>query len=96
MSERDGFRQMHHRIDDLEKRLAATAAEIGKAGEVPAHFQADIDAMYAKAKALRQKLEQPGDTGWEAVKDEAEADWDILSHSFERWVRHIDALFRGR
>lgn len=53
MVEREGFREMHRRIDGLEKRLAAKAAEIGKAGKVPAHFQEEIDAMYAKAKTLR-------------------------------------------
>jgi uncharacterized coiled-coil protein SlyX len=94
MSNGEGFREMHRRIDDLEKRLAAKAAEIGKAGKVPPDFQERIDEMYAKAKALRQKLQR--EKGWEAVKDEAEADWDILSHSFERWVSHVDAVFRGR
>ena len=87
MSHDESFSGMRRRLDELEERLKEKEAELSRIGQV-SHYRHQIDDMYAKAKAIRQKLVQPGESRWDAVKDEVESDWEILSHSFERWVAH--------
>jgi uncharacterized coiled-coil protein SlyX len=87
------FRQ---RLDDLEKRLAEKGAAIARSGHIAPEHRREISEIYAKARALREKLVQPSESTWDAAKDEIEADWEILSHSFERWVGHVDAEYQRR
>ena len=96
MKREGGFTDVHHRLDELERRLAEKESEISGTGAGLRHHQDQIDDLYAKARALREKLVQPEETRWEAVGDEVEADWEILKHSFERWVAHVDEDFRSR
>jgi hypothetical protein len=92
MSHNESASDMSRRLDSLEKRLKEKEAELSRIGRV-SQYRKQIDDMFAKAGAIRQKLVQPGETPWEAVKDEVGSDWEILSHGFERWVAHVDSEF---
>ena len=92
MSHNESLSARRRHLDDLERRLKEKEAELSQIGQA-SHYRKQIDDMYAKARAMRQKLVQPGETRWDAVKDEVESDWEILSHSFERWVAHVDSEY---
>jgi len=94
MSYDDDLSDLHKRLDDLETRLAEKEGEIAKRGPVPAHHRARIDALYAQARATRQKLSNSEETTWDAVKDEVAADWEALTASYQHWIEQVDADYR--
>ena len=96
MSFDEDLSQLHQRLDGLEKRLAEKESEIGRTGPVPSRHREQIDEIYAGARAIRQKLQDPEESTWEAVKHELEVDWTALTHSFEHWVNHVDEEYRPR
>jgi uncharacterized coiled-coil protein SlyX len=96
MSHDERHSDLHQRLDDLEKRLAEKEAEIGRTGPVPSHHREHIDEIAARARAIRQKLQKPEESTWEAVKHEAEVDWQALANAFELWVDHVDEDYRHR
>jgi len=96
MSHDENLSDLHQRLDGLEKRLAEKEAEIGRTGPIPPRHREQIDEIAARARAIRQKLRDPEESGWEAVKDEAEVDWDVLAHAFELWVDRVDEDYQHR
>jgi uncharacterized coiled-coil protein SlyX len=87
---------LHQRLDDLEKRLVEKEAEIGRTGSVPSHHRKKIDEIATRVRTIRRKLQDPEESSWEAVKHEAEVDWEALAHSFAHWVDHVDEDYRHR
>jgi hypothetical protein len=87
---------LHRELDALERRLGEKESEIAAAGGVPAEHEDRIGEIRAGAGALRGKLARAEQSGWDAVKHEAEADWKALTESFDHWVGHVDAEFGGR
>lgn len=96
MNAEERISELRRGLDELEKDLADRTADIGKSGEIPSHHRARIDEISARANAMRGKLDAAGQSTWDAMKHEVEAEWDILLHSFENWVRHVDRDYRQR
>jgi len=96
MNPDENISELHERLDDLERRLADTLAKVGKAGPVPVHYQARIDEIKAQADAMRHKLQGADQSTWAAVKNDLEADWQVLKHAFERWAEYVDERYQRR
>lgn len=90
MSYDDDLSDLHKRLDDLEARLAEKEEEIAKRGPIPSYHRARIDEIYAQARATRKKLSNSDETTWDSVKDEAEAEWEALTASYEHWIEQVD------
>lgn len=93
MTSDDTLSELHDRLDDLEARLKAKTAEARAKGSLAAHHERELAKVHAHAAAMRDKLHGTKPPDWETVKQDLEADWDILSHAFARWVEHVDADF---
>jgi peptidoglycan hydrolase CwlO-like protein len=96
MSHEENLSNLHQHLDDLEKRLARKEAEIGKTGSVPSHHRESINEISAQASAMRKKILSAEQSTWDIMKRDLEVDWNILTHSFERWVQHVDEEYRHR
>ncbi|RMD62493.1 MAG: hypothetical protein D6826_07335 [Alphaproteobacteria bacterium] len=96
MHDNETVADLRRRLDDFEKRLAAREAQIAKTGPVPSRHRARIDEMYAKAAALREKIQGTEESTWDVMKHELKEDWEALINSFNRWIIHVDEDFQRR
>lgn len=93
MTADDTLAELHGRLDDLEARLKAKTAKARAKGSLDAQRKRELAKVQAHAAAMRHKLNSPKSSDWKTVKQDLEADWDILAHAFARWVEHVDEDF---
>ena len=96
MSNVKGPSDLHKRLDDLEQRIAKKKAELARSGDIPAHHEAHLEDVYAKARKVRAKLFASDESTWDAVKDELESDYLAVAAHFEDWVNRLDEDYRHR
>jgi hypothetical protein len=76
-------------LTSLGVRIDAKIADLHKQGVLHgAARQEAADFQIQHAKMARRANDHP--TVVDAVKDEIATDAEILKHSFERWIAHID------
>ena len=90
MSYDEDLSDLQRRLDDFDSRLADKEGEIAKKGPIAPHHRERIDALYAQARATREKLNGSEESTWESVKAEVEADWVDLSASWQHWIARVD------
>ena len=96
MSTTDELSAFRKRLSDFDSRFEAKTRQLTGGRSVSRDQRGNIDAIHAKAAALRRKLQGASPSSWGAMKKELETEWKILSHTFERWASHVDTDFQHR
>lgn len=96
MSSADEFSQFHKRLEDFESRLKKKTQQLEADISLSPDRRQSIDEFHAKSSALRRKLQETSQSSWGGMKKELETEWNILSHAFERWTKHVDTDFSSR
>jgi hypothetical protein len=88
--------ELHHRLEALDRNLAAAADKLLEGGASTADHQRQIEVLRLKSSLLRQRLQEAEATARDDVKAGLQADWDALSENLERWMKSIDKDYRQR
>ena len=96
MPSTDEFSEFHKRLDDFDIRLKEKTRQLEGGRSLSSDQKKNIDAIHAKAIALRRKVEGASPSSWGAMKKELETEWNILCHAFEHWADHVDTGFWQR
>ena len=96
MTAPDELSEFHKRLDDFASRIGKKAEQLEISKKLSPEHQKKMDEMRAKGDALKTRLQEAEPSSWAAMKKELEAEWDILTHSFEHWAEHVDTGFRRR
>lgn len=94
MTIKETVAELREKMEALQHRVAAKAAEFRTDERVPAEHRARIDSMQAQAGAVKERL--PGEEGsaWDSIKEEVKRDMDALARDFEHTVSYIDNHYR--
>ena len=85
---------LQHRLEALDRNLAAAANRTLESGASTAEQQRQIEILRLKSSVLRQRLQEAKSSGWDDVKASLHADWEALSENLERWMKDIDRSFQ--
>ena len=96
MTSTEELSEFHKRLENFDSRLKKKTRQLEAERSRSRSRRKDVDAIHAKAAALRRKLRGTSPSSWGAIKKELETEWNILSHSFERWASHVDTDFQHR
>ena len=87
----DELTELHRHLDDLGGRIGEAARQLDKRQKISAADRQKIDEMRNRAETIKQRLQGVQPSSWTAMKQEIESEWNVLTHSFEEWARHIDS-----
>jgi hypothetical protein len=91
----------HREAMDLVKRLEELEYRVGQklrdvTGSLARHHHEEAERIRSQSQAVRAKAAETDEVSWDTVKHDLEADWDILNHSFERWVKEVDQAYQEK
>ncbi|MFP1631536.1 hypothetical protein ACLB6G_07350 [Zhengella sp. ZM62] len=89
MSGQQSIRELGERIEALRQRLARSAEQLVKDGELTY----SMTDMEARARALQEKLPEDGTSVLGGVREELERDLHALEADVSHWLAYIDRHF---